>query len=76
MAYLNCHGCKWLDEVKGMDPGSGYCAEIVRSKEYKPYKGMKIRTADDDRCELYEEGVFEMRIEMRFENGTKCKDSN
>ena len=59
----NCHGCKWLDEVKGMDTGSGYCTEIVRSKEYKPYKGMKIRTADDDRCELYEEGVFEKRLD-------------
>ena len=29
---VNCHGCKWLDEVKTQPKGIGYCCQVVRSK--------------------------------------------
>ena len=29
---MNCHGCKWLDEVKSQPEGSGYCCVVVEAK--------------------------------------------
>lgn len=55
----NCHGCKWLDEVKAQDPGNGYCCMVERSKSYKP--GMRARYSNMERCELYEKGDFATR---------------
>lgn len=54
----NCHGCKWLDEVK--KKGSGYCAMVVRSKGYK--NGDRVRTTKSTACELYEAGEFATRF--------------
>lgn len=63
-----CHGCKWLDEMKSLPAGSGYCAHVVRSKGY--HTEMKVRRPEKGRCELYEEGSFE----TRFAKGdSECK---
>lgn len=56
---MNCHGCKWLDEVKRK--GEGYCAKVVQSKTY--HYGSRVRLECDSRCELFEEGKFEKRFE-------------
>lgn len=53
----NCHGCKYLDEVK--KDGSGYCCMVVRSKDYAP--GMRVRKSDSCRCELFTAGDFKTR---------------
>lgn len=55
---MNCHGCKWLDEVKSQPKGSGYCCMVVRSKQEQKEK---VRTADMPPCELYEKGDFATR---------------
>lgn len=55
----NCHGCKWLDEVKHAPKGNGYCAMVVRSQTYK--SGDRVRFADSKRCELFEQGDFATR---------------
>lgn len=54
---MNCHGCKWLDEVK--HNGEGYCCMVKRSKSYKP--GAQIRKPNDERCELFKQGNFKTR---------------
>lgn len=54
---MNCHGCKWLDEVKNQPKGSGYCCMVVRSKTQSD----KVRRQDMERCELYKEGNLETR---------------
>lgn len=54
---MNCHGCKWLDEVKSQPKGSGYCCKVVRSKTQSD----KVRRADMERCELYKEGDWKTR---------------
>lgn len=56
---MNCHGCKWLDEVKSQPAGSGYCCMVQRSKDYK--SGDRVRRQDSERCELYEPGDFATR---------------
>lgn len=56
---MTCHGCKWLDEAKSQPAGNGYCAMVVRSKVYR--NGMRVRTPEKGRCELFEEGSFEKR---------------
>ena len=56
---MNCHGCKWLDEVKRN--GDGYCAVVVRSKNYK--QGDRVRRSDMERCELFEAGAWKTRHE-------------
>lgn len=63
---MTCHGCKWLDEVKSQPAGKGYCSMVVRSKIYK--NGMRVRTPEKGRCELYEEGSFKNRFKERKEN--------
>jgi len=73
----NCHGCKWLDEVKSHPPGSGYCCHVVRSSGYNPggilngklEPGDKIRRPEKGRCELYEAGDFATRYQT--EGGAK-----
>lgn len=55
----NCHGCKWLDEVKNEPDGSGYCCYVERSKNYKP--GDKVRRPYSSPCELYEAGDWKNR---------------
>lgn len=52
---MNCHGCKWLDEVK--KKGNGYCCMVVRSKT----QCEKVRRFDMEKCELYEKGDFKKR---------------
>lgn len=54
---MNCHGCKWLDEVKSQPKGSGYCCRVVRSKT----QNQKARYSYMERCELYEQGDFATR---------------
>ena len=54
---MNCHGCKWLDEVKSQPKGSGYCCRVVRSKT----QNKKARYSYMERCELYEQGDFDAR---------------
>lgn len=54
---VNCHGCKWLDEVKTQPKGSGYCCQVFRSKTQKS----KARFSHMERCELYEQGDFKTR---------------
>ena len=58
----NCHGCKWLDERKFRQLGCGYCTMVERSKSWKDRRS-HVRCSDDERCELYEEGVFEKRFD-------------
>lgn len=66
---INCHGCKWLDEVK--QKGAGYCAHVVRSKHYYTMpcaidlgrRAPRIRRPEDQRCELYEFGDFATRFD-------------
>ena len=59
MSIENCHGCKWLDEVKSQPAGAGYCATVIRATGYQP--GDRVRRASSPRCELYEEGDFATR---------------
>ena len=54
---MNCHGCKWLDEVKSQPKGSGYCCKVERSNTQKE----KARFSHMERCELYEQGDFATR---------------
>ena len=54
---MNCHGCKWLDEVKSQPKGSGYCCKVVRSKTQSD----KVRRSDMERCELYKAGYWKTR---------------
>jgi hypothetical protein len=54
---MNCHGCKWLDEVKTQPKGNGYCCHVVLSKTQK----QKARFPHMERCELYEQGDFATR---------------
>lgn len=56
---MNCHGCKYLDEVKAQPAGSGYCAMVVRSKSYR--SGKRVRKPEMSSCELYAPGKFEDR---------------
>lgn len=59
---MNCHGCKWLDEVKRANrKGEGYCAMVKRSISY--HVGDSVRLECDERCELFEEGKYEKRFE-------------
>lgn len=66
---MNCHGCKWLDEVCKAPPGSGYCSMVQRSKNYRSmdcaidcgYRAPEIRRPEDKRCELYDAGDFSTR---------------
>lgn len=66
---MNCHGCKWLDEVKSQPPGSGYCCQVERSSGYKPDRIVnvrlessdKVRLPENSRCELFEAGDFATR---------------
>lgn len=64
---MNCHGCKWLDEVKSDPPGSGYCSMVERSAGYKPgvmpEPSDKVRRPWKDRCELYKAGDFTTRFQ-------------
>lgn len=57
----NCHGCKWLDEVKRSPygPGSGYCCMVERSKT----QDEKVRRPYMEACELYKEGDFATRYQ-------------
>ena len=69
MKIKNCHGCKWLDEVKPYK-GAGYCAHVVRSKHYDTmlcaidlgHRAPRIRRAEDGCCELYCPGKFSERF--------------
>ena len=67
---MNCHGCKWLDEVESQPKGSGYCCQVVRSET----QNKKARYSYMERCELYEQGDFstrygkEKKIETTFRN--------
>lgn len=54
---MNCHGCKWLDEVKSQPKGSGYCCMVVRSKTQSD----KVRRPDMECCELYKAGDWKTR---------------
>lgn len=54
---MNCHGCKWLDEVKSQPKGSGYCCMVVRSKTQSD----KVRRPSMERCELYKAGDWKTR---------------
>lgn len=65
---MTCHGCKWLDEVKRQPAGSGYCSQVVRSKNYQA--GMRVRKPEKGRCELYTEGSFENRFREVEKNET------
>lgn len=66
---MNCHGCKWLDEVKPYK-GDGYCSHVQMSKNYGTMpctidlgrRAPKIRRSHDERCELYEAGDFRKRF--------------
>lgn len=66
---MNCHGCKWLDEVRGRSPGTGYCCHVRRSALYYDMdciidcggRAPEIRRPKDKRCELYEAGEFATR---------------
>ena len=49
----NCHGCRFLDEIRGKN-GEGYCCHVERAPEYNP--GMKCRYPDMERCSLFEPG--------------------
>lgn len=54
---MNCHGCKWLDEVRKAPPGSGYCSMVQRSKNYRSmdcaidcgHRAPEIRRPEDER---------------------------
>lgn len=56
---MNCHGCKWLDEVKSQPKGSGYCCHV----EWSTTQSEKARRAHMEQCELYEEGDFATRYQ-------------
>ena len=66
---MNCHGCKWLDEVKSQPKGSGYCCRVVRSQT----QNKKARYSYMERCELYEQGDFSTRYgkEKKIETRNK-----
>ncbi len=64
---MNCHGCKWLDEVKSQPKGSGYCCMVVRSKT----QSSKVRTPDMERCELYKPGDWKTRWETERQEQLK-----
>ena len=66
---MNCHGCKWLDEVKSQPKGSGYCCRVVRSKT----QNKKARYSYMGRCELYEQGDFATRYGKEKKNETRNK---
>ena len=61
----NCHGCKWLDEVKSspLGTGDGYCCRVLRSKEQREM----VRRPDMKACELYKPGAFATRYETEVE---------
>lgn len=59
---MNCHGCKWLDEVKKHTKGCGYCCMVVRSKTQK----QKARYENMERCELYDAGDFAKRYNNKM----------
>lgn len=63
----NCHGCKWLDEVKPKR-GDGYCTQIVRSKGLDKEK---VRREHSERCELYEPGDFATRFSAGRKGGVE-----
>lgn len=63
---MNCHGCKWPDQVKNGSSGNGYCCMVVRSKNYKA--GDMVRHSNMDRCELYEAGNFANRYDHLQKN--------
>ena len=63
---MNCHGCKWLDEVKHKPKGEGYCCMVERSKTYK--RGDKVRYTHHERCELFKQGDFKTRYNEVGEN--------
>ncbi len=77
---MNCNGCIWLDQAVNGKAGDGYCIRVILSKDYdaelerklvsiekmKLYS-KKVRTAEKERCELYEEGDFS----KRYENAAK-----
>ena len=56
----NCAGCKWLDQVQHYAKGEGYCAMVIRSRNYK--LGDCARYSNMERCELYEQGEFKTRF--------------
>ena len=66
---MNCHGCKWLDEISKGLPGRGYCCMVARSKNYHTmecaidcgHRAPQIRRPEDERCELYEAGAWATR---------------
>lgn len=66
---MNCHGCKWLDEVHKDPHGSGYCSMVQRSKNYHCMdcaidcgrRAPEIRRPEDERCELYATGDWATR---------------
>lgn len=65
----NCHGCKWLDEVKNQPKGSGYCCTVVRSVT----QSSKIRRSYMHRCELYKVGDWATRWQTEeVENGSEA----
>lgn len=64
---MNCHGCKWLDEVKSQPKGSGYCCTVVRSKTQFD----KVRRPDMERCELYKPGDWKTRWETERQEQLK-----
>lgn len=67
----NCHGCKYLCELKKGPPGEGYCAHVVRSKSYQTSRvenGKLIpsscaRFAGMEHCELYDAGDYDTRFD-------------
>lgn len=67
----NCHGCKWLDEVRNRPHGSGYCCHVQRSKAYNTmdcvmdcgHRAPEIRRPELVRCELYAAGDFATRYD-------------
>ena len=68
----NCHGCKFLDEIR--PAGAGYCAHVERSEQGKAWMKqnsmygvinipLKVRRPEMERCELYDPGCFATRFE-------------
>ena len=68
---MNCHGCKWLDEIKKGPMGAGYCAYVVRADSYIPSRvengkllpSSCVRKSDMERCELYAVGNYATRFQ-------------
>lgn len=74
MTINNCHGCKWLDEIRTLDGnkyGAGYCVMVEHSRSY--HRGDKIRFEHDERCELYAPGDFKNRYNQADGEGC-CND--